>query len=493
MTRVAIAGFLHETNTFVTGLTQWEDFARDGACPGAVYGEEIFTRLASLNLGIAGFMEEATKRNVELVPLVWAMAQPSGVVSTSVFEHMADTIIEGLKKQKVDAVYLELHGAMVSEAHADAEAELLRRVRDVVGPDVPILGTLDLHANVSAPMALTPDLLTSYRTYPHTDWGLSGQRAALWLDRVLSWRGKGGRAYRQAPFLVPVTTGCTYTEPSGALYRLIDIIEAETGAALSLNMGFPPADIPDTGPSVLAYAADQGQADEAADRLFAALLEAESGFASHQPLPVEEAVAKAIALTKLVHKPIVLADTQDNPGAGSPSNTTGLIKTLLAQKASDALVGIVYDPTAAAQAHQAGIGGVIAQCGGGLDGPGQEPVEGPWHVVALSDGCFNGTAPMLRNKESKMGAAAILKKDSVEVLVASIRQQPIHRETFSHIGRDPAQVKILGLKSSAHFRAGFQEIAETVIVCLAPGENPEDPAVLPYKHIRKNIRLRPQK
>ena len=192
-------------------------------------------------------------------------------------------------------------------------------------------------------------------------------------------------------------------------------------------------------------------------------------------------------------KPVVLADTQDNPGAGSPSNTTGMIKTLLAQKASHALVGIVHDEKAAAQAHAAGIGGVVGQLGGGLEGPGQEPLEGPWQVMALSDGRFNGTAPMLRNKESKMGLTAILKKDGVEVLVASIRQQPIHRETFSHIGRDPAQVKILGLKSSAHFRAGFQDIAEMVIVCLAPGDNPEDPALLPYRHIRKTVRLRPQR
>ena len=493
MVRVAIAGFLHETNTFVPGLTEWEDFARDGAWPGAVYGEDIFTRLAGLNLGIVGFMEEATKRNVTLVPLVWAMAQPSGVVARSVFEHMAETIIAGLQKQSVDAVYIELHGAMVSEDHADAEAELLARIRAVVGPDVPILGTLDLHANVSSPMALIPDLLTSYRTYPHTDWGLSGQRAALWLDRVLAWKGKGGRAYRQAPFLVPVTTGCTYTEPSGALYRLLATIEAETGAALSLNMGFPPADIPEVGPTVLAYAADQSQADAAADRLFAALLEAESGFAAHQPLPVEEAVATAITLAASAKKPVVLADTQDNPGAGSPSNTTGMIKALLAQQASGALVGIVHDEKAAALAHAAGVGGVVAQLGGGLQGPGQAVAEGPWQVVALSDGRFNGTAPMLRNKESKMGLTALLKKDGVEVLVASIRQQPIHRETFLHIGRDPAQVKILGLKSSAHFRAGFQEIAERVLVCLAEGTNPEDPAELPYRHIRKGVRLRPQK
>ena len=308
----------------------------------------------------------------------------------------------------------------------------------------------------------------------------------------MDWGVTAGKAFRQAPFLVPVTTGCTYTEPSGGLYRLIETIEAETGAALSLNMGFPPADIADVGPSVLAYAASQASADEAADRLFAALLAAESGFAAHQPRAVHEAVGYAMQRAVSASKPVILADTQDNPGAGSPSNTTGLINELLAQGADHALVGILHDPDAARKAHEVGIGGEIDRLGGGGTGPGQEPARGAWRVTALSDGRFNGTAPMLRNKHSSMGPTAIVKQGGVEVLLASIRQQPIHLETFSHIGRDPRGVSILGLKSSAHFRAGFQAIAEEIIVCLAPGDNPEDPAALPFKKIRKGLRLKPQ-
>ncbi len=492
MARIAIAGFLHETNTFVPALTEWEAFAQEGAWPGAMAGEAIFGRLAGLNLGIAGFMEEATKRNHVLLPLAWAMAQPSGVVSSAAFERGVAAILEPLKGERVDAVYVELHGAMVSEHYDDAEAELLRRLRAQIGPHIPILGTLDLHANVSRDLAMIPDFLTSYRTYPHTDWGLSGTRAALWFEQVMAWGPDAGKAFRQAPFLVPVTTGCTYTEPSGGLYRLIETIEAETGAALSLNMGFPPADIADVGPSVLAYAASQAKADEAADRLFAALLAAEAGFAAHHPRLVQEAVAYARQRAVSAGKPVILADTQDNPGAGSPSNTTGLIKELLAQGAENALVGIVHDPEAARKAHAAGIGGEIDQLGGGGTGPGQEPAKGPWRVTALSDGRFNGTAPMLRNKHSSMGPTAVVRQDGVEVLVASIRQQPIHLETFSHIGRDPRDASILGLKSSAHFRAGFQAIAEEIIVCLAPGDNPEDPAALPFKKIRKGLRLKPQ-
>jgi microcystin degradation protein MlrC len=297
---------------------------------------------------------------------------------------------------------------------------------------------------------------------------------------------------RQAPFLIPVTAGCTYIEPAQSLYRAIESIEAETGAHLSLNMGFPPADVPDVGPSVIAYAQTQASADTAADRLFAALLAAEKDFAAHNPLPVSQAVAEAMRLVAGASRPIILADTQDNAGAGASSSTTGLIGELLRQHADRAVVGILHDPAAAAAAHAKGVGGEIERLGGGGPGPGQEPLRGPWRVLALSDGTFRGTSAMQHAPEIKMGPTALLRRDGVEVLVASIRQQPLHREVFTHIGVDLGSRAIIGLKSSAHFRAAFQEIAEKVIVCLAPGENLEDPSSFPYRNIRTGVRLRPR-
>jgi microcystin degradation protein MlrC len=192
-------------------------------------------------------------------------------------------------------------------------------------------------------------------------------------------------------------------------------------------------------------------------------------------------------------RPVVLADTQDSSGAGAPSNTTGLIGELLRQRAERALVGIVHDPTAAAAAYRAGIRGAVETLGGGGAGPGQEQLPGPWRVSALSDGRFRGTSPMLRAAETNMGPTALLEQAGVEVLVASIRQQPIHREVFTHLGVDLGSRAIVALKSSAHFRAGFQDIAEEVIVCLAPGVNPEDPASFAFTRIRPGVRLRPSR
>lgn len=488
--RIAVGGFMHETNTFVRQPTTWDDFVRAGPWPTVTVGDDILKVFRSINLAIAHFMEGAEKAGHRMLPLAWGGAMPGGKVTSDAFERMAGLIVEGLRRDPPDAVFLELHGAMVAEEFDDGEGELLRRVREAVGPDVPILMSLDLHANVSPEMVETADFISSYRTYPHIDWGASGGRCAEWLDRLLAWK-RPARALRQAPFLVPVTTGCTYVEPSKGLYETLKTIEAETGVHLSLNMGFPPADIRDVGPSVIAYGPDQARTDAAADRLFEALLAAEPGFAAHRPLPAGEAVSEAVQIGRNAKRPVVIADTQDNPGAGAPSNTTGLIAELLRQGAERTVVGIVHDETAAAKAHEVGAGGTVERLGGGGDGPGQDPLPGPWRVAAVSDGQFRGTSPMLRAAVTSMGPTALLAKDGVEVLVATIRQQPVHKEAFTHIGVDLDSRAIVAVKSSAHFRSGFQDIAERVIVCLSPGVNLEDPASFAFTKIRPGVRLRP--
>lgn len=489
--RIAVGGFMHETNTFVRAPTTWDDFMRGGAWPKASEGEAVRSTFRNINLALAHFMAAAEQAGHVMVPLAWACAQPAGRVTDDTFERMAGKLVEGARRARPDAVFLELHGAMVTESHDDGERELLRRMRAAIGPDVPILMSLDLHANVSPATVQLADFISSYRTYPHVDWGASGARCAEWLDRVLAWK-RPARAFRQAPFLIPVTTGCTYVEPSKGLYEQLQAIEAETGVHLSLNMGFPPADIFDVGPSITAYGEDQAEVDAAADRLYAALLVAEAGFSAHKPLPVGQAVAEAKSIAGTTARPVVLADTQDNPGAGAPSNTTGLIAELLRQRAERAAVGIVHDVRAADAAHASGVGGVVDRLGGGGEGPGQEPLPGPWRVVAVSDGRFKGTSPMLRAAETNMGKTALLAQNGVEVLVASIRQQPIHREAFTHLGVDLDARGIIGVKSSAHFRAAYQEIAEKVIVCLAPGVNIEDPASFHFTKVRPGVRLRPQ-
>ena len=481
--RIAVGGFMHESATFVDQPTTWDDFARTGPWPGACEGEAMLKTMAGLNIGLPCFVDEIRKAGHQVVPIAWTMAQPAGAVTSHAFERMAATLVDGYRRSGADVIFCELHGAMVAERFDDAEGELLRRIRAVVGPDVPVVGTLDLHVNMSELMVETTNLLSAYRTYPHVDWGETGRRVARWLDRARAWGPRPAKAMRRMPFLIPVTAGCSLISPVKELYQQLEAIEAESGVHLNFTPGFPPADIADCGPAVFGYGADQATVDRAVDRLAAAVNDAEPLFAAQRVQPVAEAVASALRIAATSSKPVVLADTQDNPGAGSPSNTTGIITELLRQGAESAIVGNFHDPELAAAAHAAGVGAH-------LNAPIRD-VPGPWTVVAVSDGAFEGTSPMLRSKTAQMGKTAVLKQDGVEVLVISIRQQPIHTETFSHLGIDPRDRKIVALKSSVHFRAGFQPIAQEVITCASPGMNLADPADFVYRKLPDNIRRRP--
>ena len=174
--RIAVGGFMHETNTFVAKPTTWNDFVEAGPWPTLTIGEGVLSTFRGINLAIAYFMDAAEKAGHVMVPLAWGGAMPGGKVARDAFERMAGIMVDGLRREKPDAVFLELHGAMVAEHHDDGEGELLARVRDTVGPDVPILMSLDLHANVSPAMVAAADFISSYRTYPHVDWGASGGR-----------------------------------------------------------------------------------------------------------------------------------------------------------------------------------------------------------------------------------------------------------------------------------------------------------------------------
>src|SRR5262245_44304499 len=199
--RIAIGGFMHETNTFVATPTGWDDFVRAGPWPSVTEGEAILA-FRGLNLAIAHFTEAAEEAGHTLVPLAWASAQPAGRVTDEAFERMAAKLVDGLRRAAPDAVFLELHGAMVTQSHDDGEGELLARARKTVGPAVPILVSLDLHANVSPAMVALADFISSYRTYPHTDWGAAGARCAAWLEAVAGGNPLA-RALRQIPFLIP--------------------------------------------------------------------------------------------------------------------------------------------------------------------------------------------------------------------------------------------------------------------------------------------------
>lgn len=340
--RIAVAGFQHETNTFAPIPTTYANFRDSGAWPGLMTGEEIPETLSGLNTPMSGFIGEG--EDFDLVPLVWAAAEPGGYVADDAFERIAGMITDGIARAgTLDGIYLDLHGAMVTEAHADGEAELLRRVREVAKEGRPVAVSLDLHGNLSREFFECASSVAIYRTYPHVDMGETGARARRLLREELERGQPFAGAWRQLDYLIPIQAQSTMREPGRRLYGMLPELAGDGVSSVDFVLGFPPADVPDCGASVFAYGGDAQAVEQAAERMIGALRDAEGEL--HNPLvPAADAVADAMQIAASASKPVLIADPQDNPGAGATGDTTGLLAALVEGGARGALVGMMWDP-----------------------------------------------------------------------------------------------------------------------------------------------------
>jgi len=492
--RIAIGGFQHESHSFAPLPTGWREFLQPGGFPPLQRPATLVETLRPTSVPCAGAIAVAEENGIEIAPLTWAFANPAGPVTTEAFERIAAlmvaTLSDALQAGPLDGVYLELHGAMVAVGFDDAEGELLRRIRAVVGPDLPIAASLDPHANMTAQMVEYADVLVPYRTYPHVDMKPAGAQAMrLLLERIRRGR-PWAKAFRQVDFLIPLTMQCTLAPPmSGVLEERARLAEQHGAAELAFCFGFPYADFPGCGVAIAAFAETQDAADAAADALKSYMDAREAEFAGGV-LSTAEGVAEAIALSRSATRPVVMADTQDNPGGGGHGDTTGLLAELIRQDAQGAVLGLINDAESAAACHAAGEGAVLnLSLGGKSDGA---PLSVTATVERLTNGRFTCTGPMGKGNPADLGPTALIRVSSgVRVIVVSRKMQASDQALFTHIGVEPAQQKIVAVKSSVHFRAHFQPIAEKVIVVAAPGPVVADPAVLPFTNLRPNLRLRP--
>jgi len=223
MPRIAVGGFLHETNTFAPTKATYDDFVHGGGWPAMAQGADVLRVMRNINIGLAGFVEAAEAQGWEMVPTISCGASPCAHVTRDAYERIVKVLVEGVNAAgKLDAVYLDLHGAMVTEHLDDGEGEILRRVREVIGKDLPLVVSLDLHANVTPQMVEHADALIAYRTYPHVDRKETGQRSARALSLLLERGRPPGRALRKLAFLIPLNDQCTLVGPSkGVVARSI--------------------------------------------------------------------------------------------------------------------------------------------------------------------------------------------------------------------------------------------------------------------------------
>jgi microcystin degradation protein MlrC len=490
--RIAIAGFQHETNTFSPIKATFADFEAADAWPGLTRGPALLEAVAGINLPVAGFVAEARGLRHELAPLLWCQAQPSGPVTRDAFERVSAMLIESLRAAgAIDAIYLDLHGAMVAEHVDDADGELLRRVRRLAGPRLPIVASLDYHANVSPLMAEQASAVVSFRTYPHVDMADTGARAARCLHD-LSGRPRPAQALEQIEFLMPLTSQSTLVEPMRSLMDEAIALECAPLEVVGLTAGFPASDVAECGPAVYACGHEPTANRRAARTLGDAVRAHEREFAL-EIHTIEQAIAMARGMTPARGRPLILVDTQDNPGAGGNADTMTIIAAVLASRIEGVLAGIICDPPAAARAHSAGLGATVALDLGSRSGtPGDAPLHGEFRVEALGDGRFTGTGPFYLGSRFELGPMALLRCGEVRIAVASRKQQAADQAMFRHLGVEPVDHALLLLKSSVHFRADFGAMASRVLVVAGPGPNVPDPSQLPFRKLRPGVRLRPR-
>ena len=499
MPRILIAGYQHETNTFAPSLADWAAFTRGDSFPAFVQGRAMQDQLAPVNIPIGGFIAAALGRGWTLLPSCWAGAIPSSFVTRDAFERIAGTICQDVSAALaggLDGIYLDLHGAAVAEHAADSEGELLGRLRAIVGPTLPIVASLDLHANVTHRMLREADALVSYRSYPHVDLADTGALAAELLARQLAAGQRLPMHARRLPFLIPLNSQSTWLQPAQGLYEALAELDQRFGTVLSFCMGFPASDFDECAPMVWGHGE---QAEAAVAQLFKLVREPTQW--RGEILPAREAVVQAMALAERASQPVIIADTQDNPGAGGDSNTTGLLQALLAQGAGrkypgQVALGLLFDAAAGSAALAAGVGAeldlalgsAVPTFTGSLSDP---PVRGRFKVLAVSDGRVTLKGPMMRGLSVKLGPSACLEIDGVRIAVVSGKKQLLDRELLRMVGIHAEQMRIIVVKSSNHFRADFQPIASAVLVAKAAGPMAADPADLPWRHLPDSTRRRP--
>jgi microcystin degradation protein MlrC len=481
--RIAIAGFMHESNTFNPLLTDRAAFVAQSLTSGA----DLLDEWRDAHHEVGGFIEAATIEGFEAVPLLMAWATPSGPVTDAVFDEITARLGDLLRETRPDGLLLALHGAMVAQSHLDADGEVLTRLRRAVGRELPLAVTLDLHGNLSQRLIDCCDVAVAYRTCPHVDQRECGRRAASLLMRRLRGEIRPCLALAKPPLLVNIMAHDTSQPPLRPFMEAARALEQQPGIlAASLLPGFAYADVPQMGPSIVVVSdGDPEQARRAADGLAEELWQAREQFAV--PLPdAASAVAQALQAEKL---PVVLVDTGDNVGGGSAGDGTTILRELLRQGATDSVV-CLYAPDEVRQCAAAGVGGEVSlSVGGKVDHLHGEPLPVTGRVRLLHEGTY--VEPDVRHggrRVNHMGATVLVELPGRNLLVLNtLRHPPFSLGQLTCLGIRPAEQRILVVKAAIAYKAAYAPIAGTILAVDTPGLTAVNPERLPYRHIRRPL------
>jgi microcystin degradation protein MlrC len=481
MRQVAILGLLHESNTFLPVPARYEDFVSTSwSC-----GDAMIERWSRAPHELGGMIEGLRQAGIRIFPGLATFAVPSGTIAGPDFERLASELLGSLEGAgSLDGLLIALHGATVSEHHRDADGEILKRLRRLVGTETPIIATVDLHANVSAKMVEHSTALIAYRTNPHLDQWERGIEAAHLMVRTLSGELRPVQALETPPMLIQLSRQDTQAWPARELYQ--DVAEAASREGIlsaSAAMGFYYADVAEMGASFLAVAdGDLTLARRAARWIAERAWLRRKDFTGHLPSPAE-AVRMALATPR---KPVVLLDVGDNVGGGSPADSTILFEEVLRQQGRNALV-VLYDPPSVAQCVAAGIRQTVTlSVGGKTDTRHGRPIEITGLLRTLSDGVFVETE--VRHGGwggGDQGVTAVVETpERHTVVLTSRRMAPMSLEQLLSLGIHPERKDILIVKGVVAPRAAYAPVAADFVLAGTPGATSDDPRDFTY-HFRR--------
>jgi microcystin degradation protein MlrC len=483
--RIAIGGFSHESNSFTGIPTRLSDFAEPSG--EFVRGDELLDAHSDVNTVVSGLLRGSREHGFTPVPILYAGTCPGGPVEKSTYESIRDELIDGIAAQKdLSGVLLALHGAMVAEGYPDPEGDLLTRLRERIG-DLPVGIVLDMHANLTQTIVDNTDVFVGYKTYPHVDLADSGLKAANLLSRVIDHGVSVTRHLTWLPVLLPSMNMRTQQGPMADLQRLGSQTCESDPSCLDVSIfgGFPYADVPATGGSVVVTTHnDQDRARQLSTSIASEFWGRIQDFWVTMKSP-DEAVDQAIASP---NGPVVLVDASDNPGSGGTGDTTTLLRLLIEKKARNATVAMVYDPETVAHAHNTGVGKTgHFEIGGKINPEHGGPVSTEAYVRLLSDGQYVKTGPMGHGQRSTLGKSAVLVIDGVEVVVSESRASVNDPEMLRILGIEPTRRNVLALKVKGHFRAAFGDLVSEMIDVDAPGASTFDVTLFNHQNVTRPI------
>ena len=481
--RVGIVGLQHESNTFLDRPTNWEHFEQ-GAL---LTGQAIRAEYGAAHHELGGFFEGLDEEDIEAIGIFFAWALPGGVIAAQARDKLLATMAaELVKAGQLDGLLVAPHGAAVAVDRSDMDGYWLRELRSRVGPQIPIIGTLDLHANLSPAMVAATDALVAYRTNPHLDQRQRGYDAARLMARVLRREARPTQAAAYPPLAINIERQHTASSPCLECYEAIDDMLADKRVlACNLLLGFPYADVHEMGASALVVTNDEPElAQTLANQVAEYLVDRSADFVG-QFLDIDRAIERA----RSSPAPVCLLDMGDNVGGGSPGDGTLLLEAICKAGITKALV-CLYDPKSVERATQAGIGAQLAlELGGKVDSLHGKPFPATVRVRGLYDGRFSESRPRHGGRTHyDMGPTAVVQLVAgPTVILTSRRVAPFSLGQIASCNLNPANFQIIVAKGVHAPLAAYAPVCPTILRVNTPGVTTADMTSLTYRNRRKPL------